>query len=134
MITEDLIQARKNILKTLDNQRSSFNLSPYLTMRIVQEIVKTLKCGYIKGADEMKCMGYLLGASATENDYYYILIDNNLKIQFVSAICKIERCENPGPEYNVLDYILKTDPQSLYPRISKALSIVKDILITPIYI
>ena len=80
--------------------------------------------------------GYLIGATSTNEDYYYLYIKSNLKIAFSSAVGSVGESYNvvPNNDFSILDYMLKNDVDGLINRIKKEFKKYNDVLITPLYI
>lgn len=81
------------------------------------------------------CGGYLLGATCGFDDYYWLYIDNNLKIRYSSCVGNPSLSDDiPNINYSVLDYLIRNDSESIIEKIKESFSKCDDIMMTPVYI
>lgn len=82
-------------------------------------------------------VAYLVGASSTNEDYYYVVINKNLKVEFITCVAHIEVIDIKDLEPNdfyILDYIIKNNPEHLVDIVKNTLNETIDVLFSGIYI
>lgn len=82
-------------------------------------------------------VAYLVGASSTNEDYYYVVINKNLKVEFITCVAHIEVIDIKDLESNdfyILDYIIKNNPEHLVDIVKNTLNETIDVLFSGIYI
>ena len=78
---------------------------------------------------------YLVGAASTHEDYYYVVLDKDRRLRFLSCVGKIELVDKIPADLSVLLYLVSHDPNSLVQYIRKTINDSKvDVLFTPIII
>jgi hypothetical protein len=78
---------------------------------------------------------YLVGAVSTHEDYYYIVLDKDRTLRFLTCVGKIELVDEIPAELSVLMYLVSHEPDSLVQYIRKTIDTSKvDVLFTPIII
>lgn len=78
---------------------------------------------------------YLVGAVSTHEDYYYVALDKDRKLRFLSCVGKIELADEVPADFSVLLYLVSHDPDYLVQYIRNAIDTSKvDVLFTPIII
>ena len=93
------------------------------------------KCGkYVKLLSGY--YGFCVGMTLGWDDYYWLVINQDRKIEYHSAVCDLEYLDlNEFPvELNILDYMLEHDEESIINKINDSLNGVSDVLITDIYL
>lgn len=124
--TKDLIKKR------IDSQLA--NKTENNMQLIKKEIEK--KCGGYFELSSGGDIGYIVGASSTLEDYYYVYIDKLNNIGFQSCVGKIKYLGKnmPNNDFSVVDWLIKHDPNSLVIKIKNVLQRNPDVLFTSIYI
>jgi hypothetical protein len=91
-------------------------------------------CG--KYVDFNSChYGYLLGVTCGCYDYYWLFIDDKLKIRYSSCVCNpIPLDKIPNIKYNTSDYIIKNNAESIIDKIKDSFNNCDDVMMTPVYI
>lgn len=78
---------------------------------------------------------YLVGAASTHEDYYYVVLDKDRRLRFLTCVGKIELVDKIPADLSVLLYLVSHDPNSLVQYIRKTINDSKvDVLFTPIII
>lgn len=124
--TKDLI--KKHIDSQLANKTEN-------NMQLIKKEIEKKRGGYFElfsGGD----IGYIVGASSTLEDYYYVYIDKSNKICFQSCVGKIKYIGKnmPNNDFSVVDWLIKHDPKSLVIKIKNVLQRNPDVLFTSIYL
>ena len=124
--TKDLI--KKRIDSQLANKTEN-------NMQLIKKEIEKKRGGYFElssGGD----IGYIVGASSTLEDYYYVYIDKLNNIGFQSCVGKIKYLGKnmPNNDFSVVDWLIKHDPKSLVIKIKNVLQRNPDVLFTSIYI
>lgn len=124
--TKDLI--KKRIDSQLANKTEN-------NMQLIKKEIEKKRGGYFElssGGD----IGYIVGASSTLEDYYYVYVDKLNKIGFQSCVGKIKYIGKnmPNNDFSVVDWLIKHDPKSLVIKIKNVLQRNPDVLFTSIYI
>lgn len=101
--------------------------------KLIINEAKTL-CG--KYVDYYGCnCGYLLGATCGSDDYYWLYINNDLKLCFSSCVGNPNELEEmPNNNYSILDWIIKNDPQTIIDKVKEKFKKCDDVMMTPLYI
>lgn len=78
---------------------------------------------------------YLAGAVSTHEDYYYVVLDKDRRLRFLTCVGKIELVDKIPADLSVLLYLVSHDPNSLVQYIRKTINDSKvDVLFIPIII
>ena len=78
---------------------------------------------------------YLVGAVSTHEDYYYVVLDKDRELRFLTCAGKIELADVIPADFSVLLYLVSHDPNSLVQYIRNTIDTSKvDVLFTPIII
>lgn len=78
---------------------------------------------------------YLVGAVSTHEDYYYVVLDKDRELRFLTCTGKIELADVIPADFSVLLYLVSHDPNSLVQYIRNTIDTSKvDVLFTPIII
>lgn len=56
---------------------------------------------------------YIVGACSTVEDYYYVAINTDREIYFLSCINNFKVVDTLPPGMSMLDYLMKLDPQEI---------------------
>lgn len=124
--TKDLI--KKRIDSKLANKTEN-------NMQLIKKEIEKKRGGYFElsnGGD----IGYIVGASSTLEDYYYVYVDKSNNIGFQSCVGKIKYIGKniPNNNFSVVDWLIKHDPKSLVIKIKNVLQRNQDVLFTSIYL
>lgn len=77
---------------------------------------------------------YLIGASSTDEDYYYITVNNDIKINFISCVCHIEVVESVDNNLSNLKNIIKNNPSLIIDKVKKIIDGSCDVIFSGIYV
>ena len=78
---------------------------------------------------------YLVGAVSTHEDYYYVVLDKDRELRFLTCAGKIELADDIPAGFYALMYLVSHDPISLVQYIRNTIDTSKvDVLFTPIII
>ena len=118
--------------KRIDSQLASKSEN---NMQLIKMKIDKFRGGYFElssGGD----IGYIVGASSTLEDYYYVYVDKSNNIGFQSCVGKIKYIGKnmPNNNFSVVDWLIKNDPKSLVVKIKSVLQRNLDVLFTSIYI
>lgn len=124
--TKDLI--KKHIDSQLANKTEN-------NMQLIKKEIEKKGGGYFE-LDSGGDIGYIVGASSTLEDYYYVYIDKSNNICFQSCVGKIKYIGKnmPNNDFSVVDWLIKNDPKSLVIKIKNVLQRNLDVLFTSIYL
>lgn len=124
--TKDLI--KKRIDSQLANKTEN-------NMQLIKKEIENKRGGYFELSSRGD-IGYIVGASSTLEDYYYVYIDKLNNIGFQSCVGKIKYLGKnmPNNDFSVVDWLIKHDPNSLVIKIKNVLQRNPDVLFTSIYI
>lgn len=79
-------------------------------------------------------VGLLVCAVSSDEDYYWVYIETNLKVHLSSCVGGYEIIEGNEVEFNILKHLIENDPESLYLRILEHFKGTSDAIFTPIVI
>ena len=79
-------------------------------------------------------MGLLVCAVSSDEDYYWVYIETNLKVHLSSCVGGYEIIEGNEVEFSILKHLIENDPESLYLRILENFKGTSDAIFTPIVI
>lgn len=79
-------------------------------------------------------VGLLVCAVSSDEDYYWVYIETNLKVHLSSCVGGYEIIEGNEVEFNILKHLIENDPESLYLRILENFKGTSDAIFTPIVI
>ena len=89
---------------------------------------------YISFGNKSEDMGFLIGASATIEDYYWVYMNRYRKICFSSCVGGYKIIDEIPAEFSVLDYMRKHDKKSIKTIIDNFIKNMKyDKMITNVY-
>lgn len=58
--------------------------------------------------------GFLVGAAMDDEDFYWVFLNSERKVNFSSCVGRYEVLEGPNsPDFSVLDYIIKNNPEEI---------------------
>lgn len=78
---------------------------------------------------------YLVGAVSTHEDYYYLVLDKDRELRFLTCAGKIELADDIPVDFYNLMYLISHDPNSLVQYIRNTIDTSNvDVLFTPIII
>ena len=78
---------------------------------------------------------YIVGATSTDEDYYYIGIDKFRTIKFLSCVACLKVVDEYNINFSVLDYLIKHEPETIAADVKRYInSIDTDVLFTKINI
>lgn len=78
---------------------------------------------------------YIVGASSTAEDYYYIAINEDREIHFLSCVGKLNVVDTLPPGMTTLDYLIRLDPQEIADDVKRYVnSTGKDVMFTKLII
>lgn len=79
-------------------------------------------------------VGLLVCAVSSDEDYYWVYIETNLKVHLSSCVGGYEIIEGNEVEFSILKHLIENDPESLYLRILENFKGTSDAIFTPIVI
>ena len=78
---------------------------------------------------------YIVGATATDEDYYYIGIAMDRTIHFLSAVAWLDVVNDEDNNFSVLKYLIKHEPETIVKDIKRYIESTRaDVLFTKINI
>lgn len=78
--------------------------------------------------------GLLVCAVSSDEDYYWAYIESNLKIHLSSCVGGYDIIDGDEVEFNILNYLIENDPESLYQRVLERFKGTSDAIFTPVII
>jgi hypothetical protein len=60
---------------------------------------------------------YVVAATSTDEDYYWVCIDKRRNVRFSSCVGRMDPVADQGLDFSILDYLIKHDPKSIYERV-----------------
>lgn len=78
--------------------------------------------------------GLLVCAVSSDEDYYWVYIESNLKIHLSSCVGGYDIIDGDEVEFNILKYLIENDPESLYQRVLERFKGTSDAIFTPVII
>lgn len=103
-------------------------------LKLIYNDVLKMGGNVIREYNSTQCY-YLVGAVSTHEDYYYVVLDKDRKLRFLTCVGKIELVDEIPADFSVLLYLVSHDPISLVQYIRKTIDTSKvDVLFTPIII
>lgn len=84
-------------------------------------IIKSdIESGRVGGRYCLECGGpnvyYVVAATSTDEDYYWVCIDKRMNMKFSSCVGRMDPID-PDINFSVLDYLIKHDPKSIYDKV-----------------
>lgn len=120
-VLNDMIRREQN-----SDKKSNYHL-------IVEEVERD-GGKYISFGNSSDDKGFLIGASTTIEDFYWVYMDSDRKIHFSSCVGGYKVMDEIPAEFSVLDYMRKHDRTSIKKIIDDFISGLKyDKMITNIY-
>lgn len=126
------LEERRNLVKK--HIKEALSSPTENNMKLIKEEAKEL-CG--KYADFFGYGdGYLIGATSTNEDYYWCAISKDLRLRFSSCVSNPNSVSEkmPNNDYSVLDYMIHNDVDGLLSRLRDMFKDCEDVFFTPIYI
>lgn len=122
---------KDNIVKHIEEMKNSPKEN---NLKLIYNDVLKMGGNVIREYNSAQCY-YLVGAVSTHEDYYYVVLDKDRKLRFLTCVGKIELVDEIPADLSVLLYLVSHDPISLVQYIRKTIDTSKvDVLFTPIII
>lgn len=122
---------KDDILKHIEEMKNSPGEN---NLKLIYDKVIKMGGNVIREYNSAKCY-YLVGAVSTHEDYYYVVLDKDRHLKFLTCVGKIELVDEIPADLSVLLYLVSHDPNSLVQYIRKIIDDSKvDVLFTPIII
>lgn len=122
---------KDDIVKHIEEMKNSPKEN---NLKLIYNDVLKMGGNIIREYNSTKCY-YLVGAVSTHEDYYYVVLDKDRKLRFLTCVGKIELVDEIPADFSVLLYLVSHDPISLVQYIRKTIDTSKvDVLFTPIII
>lgn len=81
-----------------------------------------------------KCY-YVVGATSTTEDYYYVCLNNDRDLHFISCVGKLDVLEEPPINMSILDWLIQHEPDYLAEHVKEEIDKLKtDVLFTKVNI
>lgn len=127
MLNKDSIKKQINdFIKKKLNDVNDNNL------KLIKSFVDTNGGKYIETPNGK--IEYLIGASATDEDYYYITVNNDIKISFISCVGHIDIVKPIDSELSKLNDIIKNNPKLIIEKLKNIINNSCDVIFSGIYI
>ena len=122
---------KDDIAKNIEEMKNSPKEN---NLKLIYNDVLKMGGNVIREYNSTQCY-YLVGAVSTHEDYYYVVLDKDRKLRFLTCVGKIELVDEIPADFSVLLYLVSHDPISLVQYIRKTIDTSKvDVLFTPIII
>lgn len=122
---------KDDIVKHIEEMKNSPKEN---NLKLIYNDVLKMGGNVIREYNSTQCY-YLVGAVSTHEDYYYVVLDKDRKLRFLTCVGKIELVDEIPADFSVLLYLVSHDPISLVQYIRKTIDTSKvDVLFTPIII
>lgn len=122
---------KDDIVKHIEEMKNSPREN---NLKLIYNDVLKMGGNVIREYNSTQCY-YLVGAVSTHEDYYYVVLDKDRKLRFLTCVGKIELVDEIPADLSVLLYLVSHDPLSLVQYIRKTIDTSKvDVLFTPIII
>lgn len=122
---------KDDIVKHIEEMKNSPKEN---NLKLIYNDVLKMGGNVIREYNSTQCY-YLVGAVSTHEDYYYVVLDKDRKLRFLTCVGKIELVDEIPADFSVLLYLVSHDPISLVQYIRKTIATSKvDVLFTPIII
>jgi hypothetical protein len=122
---------KDDIVKHIEEMKSSPGEN---NLKLIYNEVLKMGGNVIREYNSTHCY-YLVGAVSTHEDYYYIVLDKDRTLRFLTCVGKIELVDEIPAELSVLMYLVSHEPDSLVQYIRKTIDTSKvEVLFTPIII
>lgn len=122
---------KDDIVKHIEEMKSSPSEN---NLKLIYNEVIEMGGNVIREYNSTQCY-YLVGAVSTHEDYYYVVLDKDRKLRFLTCVGKIELVDEIPADFSVLLYLVSHDPISLVQYIRNKIDTSKvDVLFTPIII
>ena len=122
---------KDDIVKHIEEKKNSPKEN---NLKLIYNDVLKMGGNVIREYNSTQCY-YLVGAVSTHEDYYYVVLDKDRKLRFLTCVGKIELVDEIPADLSVLLYLVSHDPISLVQYIRKTIDTSKvDVLFTPIII
>lgn len=122
---------KDDILKHIERMKNSPHEN---NLKLIYDKVIKMGGNVIREYNSAECY-YLVGAVSTHEDYYYVVLDKDRRLKFLTCVGKIELVDEIPADLSVLLYLVSHDPNSLVQYIRKTIDDSKvDVLFTPIII
>ena len=122
---------KDDIVKHIEEMKSSPSEN---NLKLIYNEVLSIGGNVIREYHGTQCY-YLVGAVSTHEDYYYVVLDKDRKLRFLSCVGEIELIDEIPADFSVLMYLVSHDPNSLVQYIRNRIDTSKvDVLFTAIII
>ena len=122
---------KDDIVKHIEEKKNSPKEN---NLKLIYNDVLKMGGNVIREYNSTQCY-YLVGAVSTHEDYYYVVLDKDRKLRFLTCVGKIELVDEIPADLSVLLYLVSHDPISLVQYIRNTIDTSKvDVLFTPIII
>jgi hypothetical protein len=122
---------KDDIVKHIEEMKNSPREN---NLKLIYNDVLKMGGNVIREYNSTQCY-YLVGAVSTHEDYYYVVLDKDRKLRFLTCVGKIELVDEIPADLSVLLYLVSHDPLSLVQYIRNTIDTSKvDVLFTPIII
>ena len=122
---------KDDIVKHIEEKKNSPKEN---NLKLIYNDVLKMGGNVIREYNSTQCY-YLVGAVSTHEDYYYVVLDKDRKLRFLTCVGKIELVDEIPADFSVLLYLVSHDPISLVQYIRNTIDTSKvDVLFTPIII
>lgn len=119
--------------KIIEHIREELSSKDNNNLKRIKEALKTIGGCFVTDGYGV---GYLIGAVSTHVDYYYVLLDKDMKIYFISCVGKIYKADENVDLSEFEDLIdeIKSNPFDLKESIKEQMTNLEDVFFTPLYI
>lgn len=101
-------------------------------LKLIKSFVDTNGGKYIKTpSGEIE---YLIGASSTDEDYYYITVNDDIKISFISCVGHIDVIELVNNGFSKLNDIIENNPDLIVEKVKNIIDNSCEVIFSGIYI
>lgn len=106
-------------------------------MKATENVVKNeIESGSLGGKyckDVTGCVYYIVGVTVTDDDYYWIGINRNREIRFLSCVGKMIPTDICNEDFSFLNYLIKFEPLTIVNDVNRYIkNMKKDVLISKI--
>lgn len=122
---------REQIIKHIREELSAQGNN---NLKTIKSCLKTLGGKFVTDGYRI---GYLVGATATYDDYYYVLLNKDCRVFFISCVGQINETnknEVDLTEFKQLITLIQNEPYELKQSIEEYMKSCDDIFFTPLYI